>query len=198
MVERIRDATVAEAIAAEAGTEETPELVLGDVVSPVIQLQQRPPLASSGYFPGTMGVTSPAAATFNSHVGIFAAGVGGGIVRVNWAMIMNTTASARTFTLRRLDTVASFPSVRLIPGYIDAGNPTTGAVFSIRRNDTVGCQGVPIATFALEADTNLFIPGPWILNSGGLILCNGTVNDVMTAAFGYEHWPRVRAQAAGG
>lgn len=198
MVERIRDATVAEAIAAEAGTDATPELVLLEGVRPVILLQQRPPLASSGYFPGTIGVTAPAVTANRSHVGIFGSAVGRAIVRVNWAMIMNDTAQVHSYTLRRLQSpFTGFPSVRAVPGYISAGPISTGGVFSLTKTDTVAAQGILMATFIIEAQSQLFIPGPWIINDGGLLLVNNTVDLAMAGAFGYEHWPSIRPQPSG-
>jgi len=198
VVERIRDATVAEAIAAEAGTEATPELVLGDVVNPVLLLQQRPPLAASGYFPGTIGVVAAAVALNTSHVGLFGSGVGLAITRVNWIILMNRETSARDFVLRRVDSpFTGFPSVRAVPGYINAGNVATGNVFSVTKTDTVGAIGVFIATFRVEASQSLFIPGPWILNDGILVVNNASVNFATHVAFGYETWPAVRVQPGG-
>ncbi len=198
MAERIRDATVAEAIAAEAGTEATPELVLSEVVTPVIQLQPRPPLASSGYFPGTIGVNSAAVALNTSHAGIFGSGFGRAIVRVNWCLIMNPTGGTLSYQLRRVDApFTGFPSVRATPVYINAGGVTTGGVFSVTKSDTVAAQGVLIATFRIPTLQNLMIPGPWILNDGALVVANTTVNTECRAAFGFEHWPAIRVQAAG-
>lgn len=198
MVERIRDATVAEELAAQAGTDATPELVLGDVLTPVIFAPQRPPLAQSGYVPGTLGQASAAAALNTSHVGIFGSGVGRSIVRVNWAKVFNDTASGITVSFRRLDgPFTGFPSVRAVPGYINAGNPNTGGCFSVTKNDTVGAQGVFMATVFIQADSNETFWGPWILNDGALLVAHGTVNVALRAAFGYELWPAIRVQPPG-
>ncbi len=200
MVERIRDASVAEAIAAEAGTEATPPLALGEIVTPVIQLQPRPPLASSGYFPGTVLVNGAAVALNTTHIGIFNSGaVGQGITRVNFVIVQNHTAGTLEYSLRRVDTpFTGFPSTRLTPGYINAGNPATGRVFSVVKNDTVGPVGVALGTFQLVTLEKITIPGPWILNSGILVVTCGTVNTEVRAIFGYESWPAIRDQPAGG
>lgn len=198
MVERIRDATVAEAIAAEAGTDQTPELVLSEVVHAVILMQQRPPSARSGYFPGTIGIAAAAVALNTSHAGIFISGVGGAIGRVNWVKIRNSTAGALTYNLRRLDApFLGFPSVRAVPGYINAGNTATGRVFSVTKTDTVGAQGVFMAEFIVEADEEVHIPGPWIINDGILLATCTTVNQVVRFHAGYEVWPAIRVQPAG-
>ena len=198
--QRIRDVRVADAIAAEAGVDSAPELLqMSPVVSAVIPLQPRPPLALSGYFPGTIGVRSAAVALNTSHAGIFGTGFSGAITRVNWCLIMNNEAATQLYTLRRVDSpFTGFPSTAATPGYINAGNPSTGHVFSVIKSDTVGVQGVFIAQFRLEASDSLFIPGPWILSNGILVVAHGTVNKECHAAFGYETWPAVKDQPAGG
>ncbi len=198
MVERIRDATVAEAISSEAGTDATPELVLGDTVWPVVQLQPRPPLASSGYFPGSVSIVSAAVALNTSHCGIFGSGIGRAICRVNWCIIYNDSAGSVTVTMRRLNApFTGFPSVRAVPGYISAGVNTTGTVFSVTKSDTVAAQGASMGLFLIHANASLFVPGPWILDNGALLIAHSTVNTTLRAAFGYEVWPAIRAQAAG-
>ncbi len=198
MVERIRDVTVAEAIAAEAGTDATPELVLGEVVSPVLVMQPRPPLAVSGYVPGTIGVRSANVALNTSHVGIFGSGVGRAIVRVNWMRIANLTGGSVPYTIRRVDSpFVGFPSVRAVPGYINAGSLSTGGVFSVTKSDTVAPQGVFMArVFIANADAPI-LPGPWILNDGILLVAAGVVNTEVDVSFGYEMWPAIRAQPPG-
>lgn len=199
MPERIRDVTVAEAIAAEAGTDQTPELALSELVQPVIQIQPRPPLAVSGYIPGTIGGTSAASLLNTSHVGIFISGIGLAIGRVNWIKIFNIgTGAARNYTIRRVDApFTGFPSVRATPGYINAGTVTTGTVFRVTKNDTVGAQGISMASMAVPDEDVLHIPGPWIINNGMLLVNSDIVNLAVHAAFGYEVWPAIRAQPPG-
>ncbi len=201
MVERIRDSTVAEAIAAEAGTDATPELVLGEVVTPTLQLQPRPPLAVSGYLPGTIGIKVPAVALNTGHGGIFIRGRAPGPVigRVNWCMIMHSEAATRVYSLRRVDSpFTGFPSTRAVPGYSNAGPQETGSVFSVIKNDTVAAVGDLLAAFEMLAgDPPLFIPGPWILNDGMLLISENTVNKEFRVAFGYETWPAIRVQPVG-
>lgn len=198
MVERIRDATVAQAIAAEAGTDATPELMLSELVSPVILLQQRPPLASSDYFPGTIGVTAAAVSLNTSHVGLFISGFGGAIGRINWVLIQNTEAGLLTYELRRLDApFTDWPSVRAVPGYINAGGRTTGRAFSITKTDTVAVQGLFMANFRVEAASNLLVPGPWIVNDGALVVAAANVDTAVRVSFGYEVWPAIRPQPQG-
>jgi len=199
VAERIRDATVAEAIAAEAGTDATPELVLSEVVNPVLLLQQRPPLAISGYIPGTMGISAAAVALNRGLIGIFIRGFAPGAVgRVNWAQIKNPTAGVLEYHLRRVDSpFTGFPSTRLTPGYINAGAQSTGSAFSILRTDNVGFLGSFIAAFSVEGGETLHIPGPWVLNDGILAVQANTVNSALHAAFGYELWPAIRPQPAG-
>lgn len=198
MVERIRDVTIAEAIAAEAGTDATPELMLSEVVTPVVVLQPRPPLAVSEYFPGTIGVVSPGVALNTSHVGIYGSGFTNAIVRVNWLILMNTSAGPLTYHLRRVDSpFTGFPSVRAVPGYINAGGTATGRVWSVTKSDTVAAQGSVLASIRLEANSNLKIPGPWILNDGILLINCSSVDTEARALFGYEAWPAIRAQPSG-
>lgn len=199
MTERIRDAAVAEELAAQAGTDETPELVLGDVLTPVIFAVQRPPLAISGYFPGTIGGVSAATALNTSHIGCFGSGVGQAIVRVNWIKIINVNGVALSYRLFRLDApFTGFPSVRAVPGYINAGNPATGRVFRITKSDTVAAQGVTMAdNLTLHADSSLQIDGPWIINDGAIGVNCGTVNTEVRAFFGYETWSAIRVQPPG-
>ncbi len=194
--QRMRDIFVAEAIAAEAGTDATPELLqLSPIVSAVIPLQPRPPLASSGYFPGTVSIASSAVALNTSHAGIFGSGVGRSICRVNWIKAYNTSGGALTFILRRLDSpFTGFPSVALVPGYINAGNPVTNAVFSITKSDTVAAQGVSMGSFRVEATSFEQIDGPWILNNGGILLAPSIVNTSVRFSCGYEVWPAIRTQ----
>ncbi len=190
---------MADAIAAAAGTDASPELVLSNVVSPVLQLQPRPPLAVSGYEPGTIGDNEAQIALNISHIGIFGSGAGGAIVRVNWVMIQNNSGGDLNYELRRVDApFTGVPSVRAVPGYINAGNPTTGRVFLVMKNDTVAAIGVSLgAIFRVVNTQTLFIPGPWILNDGALMVTPTTVNQPVRAQFGYESWPAIRVQPAG-
>lgn len=198
MVERIRDSTVAEAIAAEAGTEATPELVLSELVHPVILMQQRPPLAISGYFPGTISVVAAAVALNISHCGLFISGFGGAIGRCNWVKIFNRTGGDRTYHLLRLDApFTGFPSVRAVPGYINAGSQVTGRAFSVTKNDTTTVSGAVLGSFRVLDGETLDIPGPWIINDGALLVANTSVNQSCRAAFGYEVWPAIRPQPQG-
>lgn len=199
MNERIRDAKVAEELAAQAGTDETPPFTLADTIQPVIFAPQRPPLAASGYFPGTVGIISPAVALNTSHVGIFGSGFSRAIVRVNWLLIINNVAAVNTFTIRRVDSpFTGFPSVPAIPGYSAAGNPATTGVFSVTKSDTVGAQGSLLATVVVHANSSQKIDGPWILNDGILLVAESTVNSSCRAMFGYEHWAAIRRQPVGG
>lgn len=198
-MERIRDAMVAEEIAAQAGTDGTPELVLSDQLTPVVFAPQRPPLATSGYFSGTIGLTAGAIAANTSHAGIFGSGLAGAIVRVNWIRVLNNSGGTTTFTLRRVDSpFTGFPSVAAVPGYINAGNPTTGRVFSITKTDTVAAQGVQVAAFLMFDQTSEVFPGPWTLNDGILLLAPTVVNSSVVFSCGYEVWNAIRAQAPGG
>ncbi len=199
MGERIRDSTVAEAIAAEAGVDATPELLeLGEIITPVVQLKPRPPLASSGYLPGTMGVIASAVALNTGHVGIFGSGFNDTIVRVNWCIIFDRTGVTSDYSLRRVDSpFTGFPSVELVPGYINAGSNPTARIFSVTKTDTVAAQGDLMATFRVQADDELYIPGPWILNDGILLIARGVVNQTVMVSFGYEAWPAIRRQAPG-
>lgn len=198
MVERIRDVAVAEEIAAQAGTDQTPELVLADTIQAVIFAPQRPPLAQSGYFPGTMGVVAAAVAANNSHVGLFISGFGGAIGRINWCQIHNISGANRTYQLLRLDSpFTGFNATRLTPGYINAGNPTTGRAFSITKTDAAAISGVLLGAFHVLDNERLEIPGPWVVNDGALLLACTTVNVEVRAAFGYEVWNAIRPQLPG-
>ncbi len=189
---------MAEELAAQAGTDASPELSLSPILQPVIFAPQRPPLAQSGYFPGTVGATSAAVALNTSHVGIFGSGFGRAIVRVNWLNVTNVTGSTEFYSIRRVDApFTGFPSVRATPGYINAGNPTTGGVFSVTKSDTVAAQGVLLANFLLPNNWCQTFYGPWILNDGALVVAPGTVNQAITVAFGYEHWGAIRVQPPG-
>lgn len=198
MPERIRDSSVAEEIAAQAGTDATPELMLNDFLTPVIFGPQRPPLAASGYFPGTIGTTSAAVALNTSHVGIFISGANNGIGKVNWVTIDNHTGGTLSYRLIRLDSpFAGFTAVAARPAYINAGNPTTGRVFRLTKNDAVGISGTEMANFVLLNGEHREILGPWILNNGALVIACTTVNKEVVAAFGYESWEAIRDQAPG-
>jgi len=199
--QRVRDVQVADGIAAEAGTEETPELFeLAPVIVPVIPVQPRPPLATSGYFPGTISLASAAVALNTSHIGIFGSGFNRSIVRVNWLEIINNSGGGLGFTLGRVDSpFTGFPSVPVVPGYINAGNPTSARVFTVTKSDTVARTGVAMApSIIVNANDSRLIWGPWILNNGILVLSCDTVNTEMRGMFGYETWPAIRDQPAGG
>ncbi len=199
MVERIRDVTVAEAIAAEAGTDATPELSLGELVTPVLQLQPRPPLAVSGYIPGTVSLNVAAVALNTSHGGIYVSGFNNGIGRVNWLKIINNTGGALGYTIGRVDSpFTGFPSVPLVPGYSNAGNTATRRVFSVTKSDTVGRQGIAIAAdIVVQAASEMQIDGPWILNNGILVVSSDAVDTELRVMFGYESWPAIRDQPPG-
>ncbi len=198
MVERIRDSLVAEEIAAQAGTEGTPPLHLNQGLTPVIFGPQRPPLAASGYFPGILGFNVAAVALNASQIGLFVSGTNTDtIVRVNRITIMNEIA-AQEYHIRRLDDVSGFSAVAAVPGYINAGNPNSGGVFSISRSNTVGAGGTFMASLVVNDSSLEHFDGPWILNNGGIIVTPSTVNRAMRAVFHYEAWPAIRRQPIGG
>lgn len=195
MVERIRDSLVAEEIAAQAGTEETPPLFLNELLTPVIFGPQRPPLAASGYFPGCLGVNVGAVALNTSHVGIFVSGTNvNAIIRVNSILIFNQSGGVLTYGIQRLDNVGGFSSSALVPGYISAGSLLTGGVFSIVRSNTVPISGVQMAQVRIEDNRMETIPGPWVINNGGLVVAPTTVNQPCRIYMNYEHWPSIRRQ----
>lgn len=195
MVERIRDFTVAEAIAAEAGTEQTPGLVLGEVVTPVIALQPRPPLAVSGYFPGIVGDSVAAVALNTSHVGLF---VSGGIVRLNEILIFNQTGGPLLFDIRRLDGPATgFTAAAAVPAYTDAGGDVDGDVFRVVRSNDPARQGELITQIPVEDGQVIPIRLPAVLNNGSILVCPNVVDTVVQASFIFEHWPAIRQQPPG-
>lgn len=196
--DRIRDATVAEAVAAAAGVDATPQLFLSNEVHGVVQLQPRPPLAISGYFPGTMGVAVGGVALNTSHAGLFISGFGGAIGRCNWTLLENNTAGDLVFSLRRVDApFTGFPSVRLVPGYINAGAQVSGRAFSVTKSDTVAAVGASFGSFVVEGSETLQLAGPWIINDGILVWTCDTVNTGFRVGFGYEVWPAFRSQRPG-
>lgn len=193
--QRIRDVLVAEELAAQAGTEGTPDLFLSDSLQPIIFGPQRPPLAASGYYPGTMGTSSAAVALNTSHVGIFVSGTNNdSIIRVNNIKIVNVTVNPLIFTLRRIDDGTGFTILGLVPAYISAGNPASGGVFSAVRSNTVAAQGDQMASIRIEANDSQDIVGPWIVNNGILAVAGFAVNEPVEAVFSYEHWPSIRRQ----
>ncbi len=199
MTTRIRDFTVAEAIAAEAGTDETPELQLSDTVVVTVPLQPRPPLAASGYFPGTIGGVSGASALNTSHVGIGnREGISMTIMRVNFLIIINDGGAQLNCELRRTSGLGGFVATNAVPGYIPAGAATAGGVFLALKNDTVAAVGAQLVDEILvNTDQSLKIPGPWIINDGILSVNHNAVNRGLRVLFGYEVWPIIRDQRAG-
>jgi len=199
MVQRIRDPLVAEEVAAQSGVDGTPPLFLSDLLQPIIFGPQRPPLAASGYFPGCMGQAVAAVALNTSHLGLFVSGTNvDSIVRVNEIHITNATGTAQDFTIRRLDDVSGFSVAALVPGYISAGNPFSGGVFSAIRSNTVAVSGVRMATVRVEPNATRIFKGAWIINNGAIIVAPAIVNRAAEAYFAYEHWPSIRPQPIGG
>jgi len=195
MTERIRDALVVEEIAAQAGTDQPPDLFLSDVLQPVIFGPQRPPLAASGYFPGCMGLTVAKVALNTSHAGLFVSGTNADvIVRVNSISIINGTGGGLQYTIRRLDDASGFTIVGLVPGYISAGLPASGAVFSAIRSNTVPASGALMATVRVAAESKEDFAGPWIVNNGAIIVAGGAVDTEVRVYINYEHWPSIRRQ----
>ncbi len=195
MVERIRDATVAEEIAAQAGSEQTPTLVLSDTLQAVIFAPQRPPLASSGYIPGFVGTPVAAVALNTSHIGIFGSGAASAICRVNSILISNDTAGGVTHELRRHDApFTGFPSVASVPGYIDGGSPTSATVFRTTKSDTVAAVGVLLSRIHVPAGVAIVVPCRIILNNGMLTVNPSAVNTAVNVMFEYESWPAIRPQ----
>ncbi len=196
-VGRIRDAQVAEEIAAQAGTEETPPLFLSEYLQPVIFGPQRPPLAASGYFPFTVGVQASAVALNTSQAGVFVSGTNAdSIVRVNSITVINKTGGALLYQLRRFDG-SGFTIAAVVPGYIDAGNPSAGGVFTAVRFNTVAAQGVLMGTIAAADDSSETYAGPWILNQGSLTVHPTVVNTDVRIYMNCEHWPAIRRQPPG-
>lgn len=201
MVERIRDAQVAEEIAAQAGTENTPPLFLNEALTPVIFGPQRPPLAKSGYFPGCIGLVIPAVALNVSMGGIFVSGANTNtIVRVNTINIMNLGGSAESYTIRRVDDAGAFTIAAIIPGYIDAGNPQTHGLLTAVKSDVVAPLGTVMGQVTIQANQSgmTSFPGPWIINNGALIVAPNNVNTQLRIYMNYEHWTSIRRQPSGG
>jgi len=199
MVERIRDAQVAEEIAAQAGTENTPPLFLSEALTPVIFGPQRPPLAKSGYFSGCIGIVVPAVALNASQGGIFVSGANTNtIVRVNSIIIMNLGAAAESYQIRRVDDAGAFTITAIIPGYIDAGNPQTHGLLSAVKSDVVAALGTVMGQVTVPITENLWLPGPWIINNGALIVAPNNVNTQLRIYMNYEHWTSIRRQPSGG
>jgi len=195
MVERIRNSLVAEEIAAQAGTEETPPLFLNELLTPVIFGPQRPPLATSGYFPGCSGVFVGAVTDNTSQSGIFLEGTNSdSILLIKRIIIMNNTAGGLFYEINRSDNANGMSALPLVPGYINAGNAATLAVQSVVRSNTVGALGDRMALVEVGANSHETFDGPWILNNGALIVACNTVNTPCHAYFSYEHWPSIRRQ----
>ncbi len=199
-MDRIRSIEIAADIQNQAGTDNLPELALSDILQPIIFAPQKPPLASSGYEPGTVGLESAAVALNTSHVGIFiiAAPFGADAIgRINWILITNLSGGTLTYTVRRLDNVTGFTAAPAVPGYTDAGQDVSGRISSLVRNNVVAAQGVEMFSVQIPNAQSLRIPGPWIINSGAMLVAPSTVNKVCRAAFGYESWPSFRRQPVG-
>ncbi len=198
MVERIRDALVAEEIAAQAGTDTTPPLFLSETLQPVIFGPQRPPLAASQYFPGCVGSFVAGVALNTSQFGILVDGTNVPvIVRVNSIVIQNITGGALSFEILRANG-DGFSATAAIPGYIDAGNPANTGVRHIVRSNTVTSQGDRMALVGVGANTNETFLGPWILNNGALVVACTTVNTSIQIYMNYELWAAIRRQTSGG
>lgn len=201
LTQRIRDSQVAEAISAAAGTDEAPELLeLSNIVHATIPLQPRPPLAISGYLPGTIGDVSPSVALNNSHVGIFGSGFRRAIVRVNWLKIINITGSETSYSVTRLDSPFTGAGVFTTKpsGYINAGAFPNGGVLLGLKNDEAAIIGTEMFDIRLPTNTVETVWGPWILNDGVIFVVNQTVNSECRACFGYEQWPAIREQPPAG
>lgn len=197
--ERIRDSLVAAEIAAQAGTDAVPELFLNPALTPIIFGPQRPPLASSGYFPGFAAINTPAVALNTSHAGLFVQGANAAsIIRINTVEIVNELAEVLVYGVRRVDDITGFTLVRMIPGYIDAGSPTTGGVFDAKKSDAPGIIGESMGAIRLEANSSILLHGPWIVNQGALVINCQTVDKPVRAYFSYEHWAAIRRQPNGG
>jgi len=194
---RIRDVQVAEEIAAQAGTEETPPLFLSNVLQPVIFGPQRPPLATAGYFPVSIGIQSSGVALNTSHAGVFVSGTAARtIARVNSISIQNATGGALLYTIRRGDG-AGFTLVPAVPGYIDAGGTAARHVQTATRSDSVGAQGIVLATVQVADGAWEKFDGPWILNEGILTVNPTTVDKDVRIFMAVEVWPAIRRQPPG-
>ena len=200
LTQRIRDITVAEAISSAVGTDEAPDLLeLSNSVQAVIPLQPRPPLAVSGYFPGTVAGVSAAVALNTSHVGIGNLQTGGNICRVNFIIIVNSSSGQVEVDIRRVEGLDDFTPTPAVPGYIPAGPTVAAGTFLGVRSNTVAVRGTLIGgPILLHGDSSLRIPGPWILNNGILAIAPITVNTTVRGVFGYEVWPVIRNQRPGG
>jgi len=195
---RIRDVQVAEEVAAQAGTEGTPDLFLSELLQPVIFGPQRPPLASSGYYPGVVGINSSAVALNTSHAGLFVPRASNIIVRVNRITIVTAGAGVIGYDIRRQDVGTNFTLGALVPGYINAGNPGAGGVFRMQKTDTVAAVGTFMAQMIVEANSFVHLEGPWILNDGGVTVNPVVVNTAVRIFANYEVWPSIRPQPVPG
>ncbi len=196
MPERIRDSLVAEEIAAQAGTDETPPLFLSEVLQPVIFGPQRPPLASSGYFPGVMALRVAAVASNFSQLGLFLEGTNSSFIcRVNSIKITNTSGGQLSYTIRRHNNANGFANqTSLVPGYINATSDLSGSAFSITKSNATALIGDSMCLCTLEGGTSETYDGPWIINNGVVSVAPTIVNTLMQAYFNYEVWPAIRSQ----
>ncbi len=195
MTQHIRDHTVADAIASTVGVDATPELFLGNVVHPVVPLDERPPLLSSGYLSGITGVIVGAVALNTSHAGLFSGSLPDtSILRVNWITIFNAAGAAALYTVRRLDVVAGFTAAAVVPAYISAAAPVTNRVHSLTKSDTVAAVGTEMAVVRVETGGKLTIRNPFIINRGALLVAHATVNTALHVSFGWEAFNAIRGQ----
>jgi len=199
MAERVQNFGVVDEIAAQAGVETAPPLSLSSILQPVVFGPQRPPQASSGYFPGCVGFEDAAVALNTTQAGLAVTGaLAASVVIVNGIVIKNNSGGVLTYSIRRLDDIAGFTLLDLVPGYIDAGNPLSGGVARCDRSDTVAAQGIRMAQVELEDNEQFHFPGKWVLNNGALTVTCDTVNKPVRMYMYFEHWPSIRRQPTGG
>jgi len=190
----------AEALADAANLNETVEsLSLSTVVSPTISMPQRPSAARAQFLPLAVGTgISPIALNF-SVVGMFnREALSGMIVSVTGILIVNNTAGALNYNVRRLDVLTGFTLSNSVTPYSNAGPTTMASIGLAFRSDSAAQQGLLVLDgVPVRANGELFLPFKGIINNGAIIINPTTVNTRLDAYLFGETSPVRRFQAAG-
>jgi len=165
-------------------------------VTPVVNLPLKPPAASTGYVPGSVGTRVNAVAANFSHLGIFNdESVSRLIVEVYAVTVINATGGDLDYNLRRLDGAATgMTFLAWVPAYTDAGTARGTALGRVIRSNNTAAQGTVMTFVHVAAGTQVTFPISGVINNGSLLVVPNLVNTPVHAIWWFRTFPIIRVQ----
>ncbi len=200
-VGKVKLANIADGYAEVAMVEETlPDMRLSPIITPTIQLREKPAPARTGYLPGAIGAQVAAVALNFSSVGLFnREDLSRLILEVYAVMVTNPTGSVVAFNIRRDDepVQVGMTFTAWNTAYSDAGSVAQPAIGRNTDSTETSAPGDEICRFSVGSDSSIILPFGGIINNGQFLITPTVVNTAVHAAFFFRAFPILQEQRPG-